>query len=581
VESSEAKDGFGFPEEDSREWEQRGMAEADLLLSSSMPLASCGIVQQEWRVSEDETRGFVSVAGTKSGMDEGEQRQDVVHPYHPQPVPLPESSPVLVGACGEAVQRIVHVPPSASSPAPVSNGVEGLAAQRGARNKTLPAKFLDDEWSSGIQGKTDRPCPKKEGKLPPSYRKRSKKTAQAKAKKTKKLSQLTRTQSPIGKRTRRSKKYTRESISYECLRALFKYPLERAAKELNVCGRTLRRRCKDFGIEKWPYFQVASRKSVLESLAREAAGTSGKDTDPGTLVTLRKSAAERKPSSSKRKSAAKKKVGAEKGAKQALTGNKKKVLRIKQATCRGECIDLMQKVDGQLMQKKQKKNLLEEKKLQEAEARRKVEDDRVQKNIEGILCSRLEPWNKDWKNLYYNRNFHVTKTKMAKRTRNECSVAPEEKVMAKKSRRSEAMVLNDMVKIGKSPVHAWGLFASRTIKEGTKIIEYVGELTRASLADKRENFYERNGMDSTYMFRVGKNLIDATLRGGPARYINHSCDPNCRPRELTKENKIVLFSIKDIQPGQELFYDYKFDFEELGKKTPCHCGAPNCRGWMN
>ncbi|QDZ22646.1 hypothetical protein A3770_08p51640 [Chloropicon primus] len=107
----------------------------------------------------------------------------------------------------------------------------------------------------------------------------------------------------IGKRMRRSKKDTRESISYECLRSLFKYPLERAAKELNVCGRTLRRRCVDFGIERWPYFRVASRKSVQESLAREAAGTCGKDTDTGTLVTLRKSAAGRKPSSSRRKSA--------------------------------------------------------------------------------------------------------------------------------------------------------------------------------------------------------------------------------------------------------------------------------------
>merc|ERR1711924_379968 len=126
---------------------------------------------------------------------------------------------------------------------------------------------------------------------------------------------------------------------------------------------------------------------------------------------------------------------------------------------------------------------------------------------------------------------------------------------------------------------AWGLFASEHIKEGTKIIEYIGELTRASLADKRENYYESNGMDSTYMFRVGRNLIDATLRDGPARYINHSCDPNCKPKQFVHDNKIILYAIKDIEQGEELFYDYKFDFEDESRKTPCHCGAYNCRGW--
>ena len=113
------------------------------------------------------------------------------------------------------------------------------------------------------------------------------------------------------------------------------------------------------------------------------------------------------------------------------------------------------------------------------------------------------------------------------------------------------------------------------------MIEYIGEVTRSSLADMREQYYEKNGMDSSYLFRVGSNLIDATVSGGPARYINHSCDPNCKPEQFVSDKKIFIYSLRDILPGEELFYDYKFDFESEDKRVPCSCGANNCRGWMN
>ena len=223
----------------------------------------------------------------------------------------------------------------------------------------------------------------------------------------------------------------------------------------------------------------------------------------------------------------------------------------------------------------------------EMEERRKQNEERVQKNLDQVSCARLIPYTKTWKQDYYNTKYHVSKTTIAKRSKKDCNKKPEPKRKAVAAhnpylkRVEQRKDWQDLVKIGKSPVHAWGLFASEKIEKGTRIIEYIGELTRASLANKRENYYESNGMDSSYLFRVGRNLIDATLRGGPARYINHSCDPNCKPKQFTSENKIVLFATKDIQAGEELCYDYKFDFENDERRVPCHCGASNCRGWMN
>ena len=70
-----------------------------------------------------------------------------------------------------------------------------------------------------------------------------------------------------------------------------------------------------------------------------------------------------------------------------------------------------------------------------------------------------------------------------------------------------------------------GLFAEEPIAEGELVIEYVGELIRARIADMRESRYEQIGIGSSYLFRIDEaNVIDATMRGNQARFINHSCD---------------------------------------------------------
>ena len=81
------------------------------------------------------------------------------------------------------------------------------------------------------------------------------------------------------------------------------------------------------------------------------------------------------------------------------------------------------------------------------------------------------------------------------------------------------------MKFGKSAIHDWGLFALEDIGADEMVIEYVGHAVRAILSDVREAKYERQGIGSSYLFRIdGEYVVDATKRGNLARFINHSCD---------------------------------------------------------
>jgi SET domain-containing protein len=88
---------------------------------------------------------------------------------------------------------------------------------------------------------------------------------------------------------------------------------------------------------------------------------------------------------------------------------------------------------------------------------------------------------------------------------------------------------------------------------------------------------------SCYLFRLGRQeIVDATVRGGMARFINHSCEPNAYAKKVSLEGgtkKIVFFALRALYPGEEVFYDYKFPIED--DKIPCYCGAPLCRRFLN
>ncbi|XP_035595855.2 histone-lysine N-methyltransferase 2D-like isoform X2 [Oncorhynchus keta] len=139
------------------------------------------------------------------------------------------------------------------------------------------------------------------------------------------------------------------------------------------------------------------------------------------------------------------------------------------------------------------------------------------------------------------------------------------------------------VYLARSQIQGLGLYAAKDLDKHTMVIEYIGTIIRNEVANRREKIYEEQNR-GIYMFRTNnEHVIDATLTGGPARYVNHSCAPNCVAEVVTfdKEDKIIIISSRRIPKGEELTYDYQFDFEDDQHKIPCHCGAWNCRKWMN
>jgi len=132
-----------------------------------------------------------------------------------------------------------------------------------------------------------------------------------------------------------------------------------------------------------------------------------------------------------------------------------------------------------------------------------------------------------------------------------------------------------------SGIHGRGLFCKREIACGEMVIEYAGEEIRAILTDYREKYYDNKGI-GCYMFRIDDDLVvDATVKGNAARFINHSCDPNCYSKivDILGKKHIIIFALRKIFPGEELTYDYKFPIEEV--KIQCHCGARKCKKYMN
>ncbi|KAG8720182.1 histone methyltransferase set1 [Ceratobasidium sp. 394] len=134
----------------------------------------------------------------------------------------------------------------------------------------------------------------------------------------------------------------------------------------------------------------------------------------------------------------------------------------------------------------------------------------------------------------------------------------------------------------RSPIHDWGLYAAEAIPTGDMVIEYVGEVIRQQVADKREKYYEKTGIGSSYLFRVDDDsVVDATKKGNLGRLINHCCTPNCTAKIITinGEKKIVIYAKTNIDVGDEITYDYHFPLED--QKIPCLCGSAKCRGFLN
>jgi uncharacterized protein len=139
------------------------------------------------------------------------------------------------------------------------------------------------------------------------------------------------------------------------------------------------------------------------------------------------------------------------------------------------------------------------------------------------------------------------------------------------------------VSVRRSPIQGRGMFALRPIRKGARVIEYVGERISHREADRRHTS-EDGWSPHTMLFTVdGKTVIDATDEGNSARWINHSCRPNCEA--VDDGGRIYIEAIRDIRPGDELTYDYNLLLDEphtpaAKKAHPCRCGALRCRGTL-
>ena len=138
--------------------------------------------------------------------------------------------------------------------------------------------------------------------------------------------------------------------------------------------------------------------------------------------------------------------------------------------------------------------------------------------------------------------------------------------------------------VRRSRIHGRGVFATRTIRKGSDIIEYRGRRISMDEADNLPDSDPDNPFH-TFLFELNDGrVIDAGVRGNAARWINHSCQPNCVPYE-DDDGRVFIEAKRTIRAGEELSYDYRLNVP--GRRTAkmladyaCRCGAPRCRGSM-
>jgi SET domain-containing protein len=139
------------------------------------------------------------------------------------------------------------------------------------------------------------------------------------------------------------------------------------------------------------------------------------------------------------------------------------------------------------------------------------------------------------------------------------------------------------IEVRESEIHGTGVFARIQVPKGKKVIEYIGEKITKKESERRSiTLIEKNQGSETdgavYIFEVNKRHdIDGNIPENTARFINHSCDPNCEPDVI--RNRVWLISTRKIKKGEELSYNYGFDLEDY-EEHKCKCGAEKCVGYI-
>jgi SET domain-containing protein len=129
-----------------------------------------------------------------------------------------------------------------------------------------------------------------------------------------------------------------------------------------------------------------------------------------------------------------------------------------------------------------------------------------------------------------------------------------------------------LVSFRRSPIQGTGGFAKIDIRRGKRIVEYAGP--RLS-TEQAQALMERG---NAYIFTLSDEVaIEGWVPWNTARFLNHSCEPNCESRIV--RGRVWLYALRSIQAGEELTYNYGYGLGDA-EANPCHCGAPTCVGYI-
>lgn len=145
------------------------------------------------------------------------------------------------------------------------------------------------------------------------------------------------------------------------------------------------------------------------------------------------------------------------------------------------------------------------------------------------------------------------------------------------------MAANKYIVKKRSSIHGYGIFAGMDIPAGARIIEYVGERITKAEAQRRgpklvEYARQHHQRGAVYIFELNtKYDIDGHVHYNTAKYINHSCDPNCEVDII--RGRIWVIAKRGIRKNEELFYNYGYDLEGYADH-PCRCGSGRCVSYI-
>ena len=148
---------------------------------------------------------------------------------------------------------------------------------------------------------------------------------------------------------------------------------------------------------------------------------------------------------------------------------------------------------------------------------------------------------------------------------------------------TSSKTLRRKIEVRDSGVHGRGVYAIAPIEAGSRIVEYKGERISWKQAVDRHPHDPAQPNHTFYFHLDTGQVIDALYGGNKARWINHACEPNCEAEEI--EGRVFIKALRDLEAGEELFYDYGLVLDErhtakVKKQFACWCGAATCRGTM-